>query len=62
MLKLKDSVVKELFENYTIQPKIVYGDTDSVFINLNAKPKTATKILRTELVRICIGIGAIIEQ
>jgi DNA polymerase elongation subunit (family B) len=35
---LKEYLIK-LFDNYTVKPNVIYGDTDSIFINMDLKNK-----------------------
>ncbi len=52
-----------MLSNYDITPKIVYGDTDSIFINLQMQPLSGAKTIpRREVIEICIEIGKVIEH
>ncbi len=50
-----------MLENYEYNPKIAYGDTDSIFIDMQFKHKTLDKIKNKELIEISIRLGKIIQ-
>lgn len=52
----------ELLDNYTIKPKIIYGDTDSIFIDLNLNNKSQSiTIYHNILLYNSINIGKCIS-
>lgn len=54
---LKDFVVK-LFDKYTMQSDVIYGDTDSIFINMNLKDKnTKEDVYDKETLQYNIDLG-----
>jgi len=53
----------ELFDNYSIKPKIVYGDTDSIFINFDMKLKETNEDTYTiETLKFNIELGKIASK
>lgn len=44
---IKETILM-IYNDYTIEPKVIYGDTDSVFINMNIKDKKTNELLITK--------------
>jgi DNA polymerase elongation subunit (family B) len=56
-LSLKEFVI-DLFDKYDINPNIIYGDTDSIFINFDMKDKISKEdIYDKNMLRYCIELG-----
>lgn len=54
---------KSILKNKTIDPKCVYGDTDSVFVNFNiADAKTGKKLTDHQTLKDSINIGVMLGQ
>ncbi len=57
LVKEIEDLVKELLDNYNFKPKTVYGDTDSVFVNMRIKNKDGTPLRGIESLRLSIALG-----
>lgn len=51
--------VDDINSKYTLNPQVVYGDTDSVFVNFNLRSKLNEEIDKVESRRISIKLGCI---
>ena len=49
----------DLFNNYKIKPDVVYGDTDSIFINMDLKLKNGFDVYDKKSLSMCIFLGKI---
>ena len=49
----------DLFNNYLIKPDVVYGDTDSIFINMDLKLKNGFDVYDKKSLSMCIFLGKI---
>jgi DNA polymerase elongation subunit (family B) len=47
----------ELFSKYIIKPNVIYGDTDSIFINMDLKTIDGVDIYSKDSLGICIELG-----
>jgi DNA polymerase elongation subunit (family B) len=58
-LKLREFLI-DCFDKYTMKPRIVYGDTDSIFINFDLKDKiTSVDVYDKITLYYCIELGKI---
>ena len=49
--------IKMVFDNYSFNPKIIYGDTDSVFVNFQLRDDKNNKLENRTGREICIKLG-----
>lgn len=57
--KIKEikKLLKEVFERYTIKPKTIYGDTDSVFIKCGLRDKDGNEATDKDALKYSIELG-----
>jgi DNA polymerase elongation subunit (family B) len=57
--KIKEikKVLKEVFGRYTIKPKTIYGDTDSVFIKYGLRDKDGNEVTDKDALKYSIELG-----
>lgn len=51
--------IKEILKENTVEPKVIYGDTDSVFLNFFIKDKDGNNLQNHEALKMAIDLGVL---